>query len=822
MLIEALKNNSEPHQLLTGSGSQSTQCSHTLYVTHASSHPKSSTRSIQAGCRFLHTLGLRELTRYTAEMKVSSLLLVLSVVFQTACTHNVATGPIWQETDGVYNYRRTQRASNQSLTSHVVALSFSGGGTRASALAFGVLQGLRSTILRRTDPEEGNLLEEVDIVSAVSGGSVTAGYWAVHGSVGLRELPEQWLYANVNQELVIRGLSPATLARLGTPVYSRGDVVTDYLDERLFGGATYNHIARNVAKGENGNTPYIILNATNMRTGKRFPFTQEEFNKICADMGRVRVARAVAASAAYPVFGTTVALPHFGNYCRSGEDHKERSGRTLVRGWIADGEGRARRRELDAELDVIGRRYDVSAAKLRLSSAEERERRVSAYLDAAVKLRSLTNGILEWSQMQVTAAEEKYRDRKRSRIRAEEERNRLQQSLESARAKAEESRMSLNTAEEEFQARFPDDEDEHQTSDDRFWNFWSRFQHSRAQKSARTRIQKLHSVYQDDTGIVSRTERSVSEAQALLRRMLNEEDQAKSDLEVARRDANAEREDLRTYGAWIEERTRLLDEATKTRTEAELKLAESRKNLRMVESELQEAQSRLKVLTALKESYDQLEATERNLGNVEERSDTISIEAVQLLDGGIADNLGLGALVEVLRVILDGYGTDGLSSYLKGIAGQTLVVIVDAGTESDRSGWGSWNPPGIVRTVRDAVDTAINTKSILLERDLKRTAIELRKVGMDVEVVRVTFDDIDSADARQAGDVDPEAFGPCEKWFQTLPTTWSLGKDRAKRVIQMGTALLLESEGYRSYVTRNGFRIPMRPTVDEVCAKLEI
>ena len=101
------------------------------------------------------------------------------------------------------------------------------------------------------------------------------------------------------------------------------------------------------------------------------------------------------------------------------------------------------------------------------------------------------------------------------------------------------------------------------------------------------------------------------------------------------------------------------------------------------------------VLTALKDSHEQLEAAERSLGNVDERSNTIDVEAVQLLDGGIADNLGLGALVEVLRVILDGYDTVGLRTYLKEIAGQTLVVVVDAGTESDRSMWGRWNPPGI-------------------------------------------------------------------------------------------------------------------------------
>jgi NTE family protein len=56
-------------------------------------------------------------------------------------------------------------------------LSFSGGGTRAAALAYGVLQHLART------PIAGgrSLLDEVDVISSVSGGSFTAAFFALNG-----------------------------------------------------------------------------------------------------------------------------------------------------------------------------------------------------------------------------------------------------------------------------------------------------------------------------------------------------------------------------------------------------------------------------------------------------------------------------------------------------------------------------------------------------------------------------------------------------------------------------------------------------------------
>ena len=59
-------------------------------------------------------------------------------------------------------------------------LTFSGGGTRAAAMAYGVLEELRDTqVMVGNQPRR--LLDEVDHISSVSGGSFAAAYYGLQG-----------------------------------------------------------------------------------------------------------------------------------------------------------------------------------------------------------------------------------------------------------------------------------------------------------------------------------------------------------------------------------------------------------------------------------------------------------------------------------------------------------------------------------------------------------------------------------------------------------------------------------------------------------------
>ena len=75
-----------------------------------------------------------------------------------------------------YRFANLSHAHNSD--SLFVVLTFSGGGTRAAALAYGVLEALRATPIV-WEGERRSLLDEVDVISAVSGGSFTAAYYAL-------------------------------------------------------------------------------------------------------------------------------------------------------------------------------------------------------------------------------------------------------------------------------------------------------------------------------------------------------------------------------------------------------------------------------------------------------------------------------------------------------------------------------------------------------------------------------------------------------------------------------------------------------------------
>src|SRR2546430_14108306 len=60
-----------------------------------------------------------------------------------------------------------------------LVVAFSGGGTRAAAFSYGVLEELRRTMVG--GPQPHRLLDDVDVVTRVSGGRVTALSYALYG-----------------------------------------------------------------------------------------------------------------------------------------------------------------------------------------------------------------------------------------------------------------------------------------------------------------------------------------------------------------------------------------------------------------------------------------------------------------------------------------------------------------------------------------------------------------------------------------------------------------------------------------------------------------
>jgi NTE family protein len=188
----------------------------------------------------------------------------------------------------------------------LVILTLSGGGTRAAALAYGTMEALRDVKLRMGGRSR-RLLDEVDVINAVSGGSVVAAYYAVHREGLFRDFETKFLKRDVERQL--RAELLANLPRLAQSQFSRGEVLAEYFDRELFGGATYNDLARGNMR------PFVVINAAALSTGARFPFTQGQFDLLCSDLGSLSVGRAVAASAALPPFFSAITVQNYAGSC---------------------------------------------------------------------------------------------------------------------------------------------------------------------------------------------------------------------------------------------------------------------------------------------------------------------------------------------------------------------------------------------------------------------------------------------------------------------------------------------------------------------------
>jgi len=171
-----------------------------------------------------------------------------------------------------------------------VVLAFSGGGTRAAALAYGVLAQLKAITLNATGR---TLLDEVDVISSVSGGSFTSAYYALHGAEifsAESAFHKSFLYYPIQRDLLSHSIyRPNNWPHLG----SRVEIAAGLYADRVFGNVTF-------ADLQTRPRPYVVLNATDASRGARFEFTQEQFDLICADLSQFPVARAVAASSAFP------------------------------------------------------------------------------------------------------------------------------------------------------------------------------------------------------------------------------------------------------------------------------------------------------------------------------------------------------------------------------------------------------------------------------------------------------------------------------------------------------------------------------------------
>lgn len=227
-------------------------------------------------------------------------LAVVAAILLAACAHY----PVNQQLDHA-DITKGYRYSNLSLPREdglFVVLTFSGGGSRAAGFAYGVLREME----KKTLPDGSNLLDHIDVISSVSGGSFTSMYFGLHGREGLGDFKTRFLDKDVEGMLV--KAATANFFRLLSPRFNRIDLAAELYDKVLFDNKTYaDLLAAQSAKRR----PYIVANSTELDLGSRFEWTQDQFDPICSDLTSTHVARAVAASSAFPVLLDPMILKNY-------------------------------------------------------------------------------------------------------------------------------------------------------------------------------------------------------------------------------------------------------------------------------------------------------------------------------------------------------------------------------------------------------------------------------------------------------------------------------------------------------------------------------
>jgi NTE family protein len=260
------------------------------------------------GTQDLSRHGVRSVSRNVL-MKLAACCMLGATLALAGCgSLSVRNGPINAAVAGTTGNSFEAPAPSGNFEDTVVGLSFSGGGTRASAFAYGVLRELGRTEMT-SEGHKSTLIDQVDLVSAVSGGSITAAYFALKGNAALGDFRKKFLSQNVESNLRT-SVSITNLMRLSNDAALNDSTgLQTWLDDNLFGGATYRDVF-------NRGRPKLLINASDIYNRTAFVYNKETFAALCSDLNNYPLSEAVAASAAVPLVFAPVVITNYADRCQ--------------------------------------------------------------------------------------------------------------------------------------------------------------------------------------------------------------------------------------------------------------------------------------------------------------------------------------------------------------------------------------------------------------------------------------------------------------------------------------------------------------------------
>ncbi len=189
----------------------------------------------------------------------------------------------------------------------VAAVTLSGGGARAAAFGLGVLRELKATQFS-VNGQSTTMLDQIGLISGVSGGSILAAHYAAFGDETLTRFEPDFLLVPFEASLIRQAFAPTRLYHLTSPWYGRSHILAQRLDA-LYRGRTFGDLK------SRPNAPDLMVTATDLTTGAPFDFTAEQFSLICSDLDRTPLSFAVAASSAVPILLSPMTLQNHAGEC---------------------------------------------------------------------------------------------------------------------------------------------------------------------------------------------------------------------------------------------------------------------------------------------------------------------------------------------------------------------------------------------------------------------------------------------------------------------------------------------------------------------------
>lgn len=211
--------------------------------------------------------------------------------------------PITGNAEQAFASSRTDPTAGDDV---LVGLAFSGGGTRASAFAHGVLLEIDQTTVR-TRTGAHSLLDSVGFVSGVSGGAVTAAYYGLKKRAALADFRERFLIRNAEAGLNT-SVDPLSLVKALGGGVNDVKVFSRWLNDNVFDGATFADFRKTPG-------PRVWINASDIYNRTPFIYGEATFIALCSNLATYPIADAVAASAAVPIVFTPMVIKTYPGGC---------------------------------------------------------------------------------------------------------------------------------------------------------------------------------------------------------------------------------------------------------------------------------------------------------------------------------------------------------------------------------------------------------------------------------------------------------------------------------------------------------------------------